>query len=404
MEREEITRHSSSDFESDREGMEGRYFGSPEFNPTSGEGFGDTRDIHAGVAANYRRWAGPAGPFLGSDAQITHGGARTTPFTAAELPARIVREAERQTSLEQSMLRPHNVRTLLANRANYPALNTVFEAILAEAVGISDYSDQNLMIDRRAVELVRPMETAFIRDPSLSSVDLLSPDRAAHFRGIEWGRQDYPGGERGANEGQAVALRNELNVIRPQRRPNSTADVVISETEYDRSTALRTYISTELRSIPAYTAALPGETALPQQPIGHRMNRHAVDAFTLMREAARLDGVALIIGDSFRSRATAQANAAASGNASAVGAYSSHTLGLAMDLNLSYAGQRFQETTTRPFTNVMAMRTSPGHKWMFMHAAQYGFFPLQDEPWHYEYNPVGFRQQFMDEFRASTAP
>jgi D-alanyl-D-alanine dipeptidase len=387
----------------DMDGMEGRSYGAPGFNPTSGGRFGDTRDMHHEVAENQRRWAGPGG-IQGSDGQIAHGGARTNPFDATELPPRIQRETERRTALEGSMLRPNNVRTLLTNRTNYVDLNTTYNSILNEALGITNYSDQNHMIDNRAIELVRAMERAFIHDPAMSSIDLLSPERAAHFRGINWGRQDYPGGETGANEHQAIRLRNELNEIRPQRRPNSTADVVISESEYDRSAALRRYINSELQPITAYTEALPGETTVPNQPNGHRMNRHAVEAFHRMREAARLDGVALIIGDSFRSRATAQANAAASGNASAVGAYSSHTLGLAMDLNLSYGSTRFLETTTRPFTNVMNMRTSPGHKWMFMHGAQYGFFPLQDEPWHYEYNPVGFRQQFMDEFRASQAP
>lgn len=408
MEREEALRQSGGGFGSEFGGMEGRSFGSPGFNPTSGGRFGDTRDLHHVVAENQRRWAGPGGAFLGSDAELTHGGGRTTPFTGAELEARITREAERQTTLAGSMLRPNNVRTLLGNRANYTDLNAVFTSILNEAVAITDYTEQNLMIDRRAAELVHPLENAFIHDPNLSSIDLLPPDRAAHYRGIAWERLDYPGhapGEAaGRHEGQAIAMRNELNAIRPQRRPNSTADVVVSQSEFDSSSALQRYIAAELSPINAFTTPLPGQTTPPVQPRGHRLNRHAAEAYHRMRDAAQADGVALIIGDSYRSRATAQANAAASGNANAVGAYSSHTLGLAFDLNLSYAGQTFQETTTRPFTNVMDMRTSPGHKWMFMHGAAYGFFPLQDEPWHYEYNPVGFRQQFMEEFRASRAP
>jgi D-alanyl-D-alanine carboxypeptidase len=408
MERDETHRHAGGHSEFGMDGMEGRSYGAPEFNPTSGDRFGDTRDLHHGVAETQRRWAGPGGAFLGTDAEITHGHGRTAPFTGAELEARIAREAERQATLQGSMLRPNNVRTLLSNRANYTELNTVYTSILNEAVAATDFTDQNMMIDRRGAELVHPMETAFIRDPAYSSIDLLPPDRAAHYRGIAWERLDYPGhapGEAtGRHEHQAIAMRNELNAIRPQRRPNSTGDAVITQSEFDRSAALRRYVDAELSPINAFTTPLPGETTAPVQPRGHRLNRHAAEAYHRMRDAAQADGVALIIGDSFRSRATAQANAAASGNPSAVGAFSSHTLGLAFDLNLSYAGQTFQETTTRPFTNVMDMRTSPGHKWMFMHGAQYGFFPLQDEPWHYEYNPVGFRDQFMEEFRASTAP
>lgn len=402
MERDDLTRQTGSPTGMDMEGMEGRSYGAPGFNPTSGGRFGDTRDIHHTVAENQRRWAGPAG-IQGSDSQIAHGGGRTKPFDFTELPPCIQREAERRTALDGSLLRLDNVRTLFANRTKYVDFNTAYNSILNEALGIKDYSDQNIMIDNRAVELVRAMEHAFIHDPSLSSVDLLSPDRAAHFKGIKWKHEDYPGSETGPNEHQADRLTSELNEIRPQRRANSTKDAVVLRDEFDGSGALRSYINSELKPVEAYSEALPGETTVPDQPKGHRLNRHAAEAYHRMREAARLDGVALIIGDSFRSRETAKKNAENAKNSRAVAGYSSHTLGLAFDLHLSYGKTKFDEITTRPFTNVMNMRTSPGHKWVFMHGAEYGFFPLQDEPWHWEYNPVGFKDQFMEEYKASKA-
>jgi D-alanyl-D-alanine carboxypeptidase len=406
MDRDEILRHAGGHSEFGMEGMEGRSFGAPGFNPTSGGRFGDTRDLHHGLAENQRRWAGP-GAFLGTDAEITHGGGRTTPFSPVELLPRITREAERQVGLRGSMLRPEYVRRLLIDRANHEVLNNAFDSIHAEAIGITDYIEQNMMIDRRAAELVPVMENIFVHDPSLSSIDLLPPDRAAHYRGIPWEPLDYPGNapgeDVGRHEREAIAMRNELNAIRPQRRPNSTRDAVVTQGEFDGNGSLRRYINAELSPINDFTAPLPGETTAPVQPSGHRLNRHAAEAFHRMRDAAQADGVALIIGDSFRDRETARRNAETSGNPSAVGAYSSHTLGLAFDLNLRFAGHTFQERNTRPFADVMDMRTSPTHKWMFIHGAQYGFFPLQDEPWHYEYNPAGFRNQFMEEFRASTA-
>jgi hypothetical protein len=37
---------------------------------------------------------------------------------------------------------------------------------------------------------------------------------------------------------------------------------------------------------------------------------------------------------------------------------------------------------------------SPVHKWLFVNGEQYGWYPYQNEPWHWEYNPPGFRELF----------
>ena len=81
-----------------------------------------------------------------------------------------------------------------------------------------------------------------------------------------------------------------------------------------------------------------------------------------MQKAAARDGVDLRINNSWRSFATAQANAQRSGNPQAVAGFSSHTLGLAIDFNLSSGAQQYEETTTRPMQNVADMHQSPVHK------------------------------------------
>jgi hypothetical protein len=82
------------------------------------------------------------------------------------------------------------------------------------------------------------------------------------------------------------------------------------------------------------------------------------------------------------------------GNPEAVAALSPHNLGVAIDLKMSVGKQRYKEATTRPMQNVVDMRESPVHKWMFMRGAAYGWYPYQVEPWHFEYNPIGMRERF----------
>ena len=132
-----------------------------------------------------------------------------------------------------------------------------------------------------------------------------------------------------------------------------------------------------------------------------------------MRAAALGDGVPLIVVSSYRDPAVAQRRAAAAGNPAAVASFSSHSLGLAVDLRMSLSYQdaggsqqnlRFTETTTTPMQNVVDMRESPVHKWIFLHGAEYGWFPYQNEPWHWEYNPVGFRATFNNNMNPPPAP
>ena len=38
------------------------------------------------------------------------------------------------------------------------------------------------------------------------------------------------------------------------------------------------------------------------------------------------------------------------------------------------------------------------HKWLLLRGEGFGWYPYQNEPWHWEYNPPGFREIFWAEF------
>ena len=124
----------------------------------------------------------------------------------------------------------------------------------------------------------------------------------------------------------------------------------------------------------------------------HKLNNHALESFTRMFDAAKNDGINLVIGDSDRPHATSVANAAKSGNPNAVASFSTHNLGLAIDFSIPGFA-----TSTIPMSKLVQERLSPVYKWLFLHAKEYGWFPYQNEPWHWEYNPEGFKEVFMSE-------
>jgi LAS superfamily LD-carboxypeptidase LdcB len=149
-----------------------------------------------------------------------------------------------------------------------------------------------------------------------------------------------------------------------------------------------------LESVPGFSDPLPGEKTPPTQPSGKRLNKHALKRFLDMRKAALNDGVALIVLSAYRDPKKAKAKAKRVNNKNAVASFSAHSLGLAFDLKMSHGKKRFRETKTSPMQNVVNMRTSSAHKWLFLRGAKYGWFPYQNEPWHWEYNPSNFRETF----------
>ena len=58
--------------------------------------------------------------------------------------------------------------------------------------------------------------------------------------------------------------------------------------------------------------------------------------------------------------------------------HSPHQSGRAVDCHLGVANDS---------ENVDAQRATPAYQWLTRHAATYGFYPYDVEPWHWEYNP-----------------
>lgn len=240
----------------------------------------------------------------------------------------------------------------------------------------------------RARTLLKDVERAFIMDPNASTLDLLPQPLRAKYKTFAWDANDYPGGPEGPHEDEALALDAALAEIRPERRANSTAAAVVTKPQFNED--VWKYIQSQELPVPAQEQ--------------RKLNRFAEASFVMMRDAAKKDGVELFILSANRDPAVAARNAERTGNAFAVASFSSHILGLAMDLRMSQGGRTFDEVTTRPMSNIVAMRSSPVHKWLFVHGARYGWYPYTHEPWHWEYNPPGFRARFWKDFPGGMPP
>jgi len=247
---------------------------------------------------------------------------------------------------------------------------------------------RNTRRDVAARALLRAVERAFIRDPGASTLDLLPSPLREKYKDFAWDENDYPGGPAGPHEDEAMALDAALARIRPERRANSTPTAVVTKPQFNEETWK--YIQSQLRPIPGQEQ--------------RKLNRYAVASFVAMREAAKKDGVEIFILSANRDPAVAARNAERTGNPFAVASFSSHILGLAMDLRMSQGSQQYDEASTRPMSNIIAMRSSPVHKWIFVHGAEYGWFPYTHEPWHWEYNPSGFRPRYWQDFPGGIPP
>lgn len=312
---------------------------------------------------------------------------------------------------------------------------TVFRHELDELVAGRPYpiaGPPRAAITPRAERVARALEFDFLWDPDASSLDLLGGldadqlartsrlptdpvERALTYRGlgtgsfrITWKDADFPGGPPGDNEWAASLMSTDLKVLRPERRVNSTADALCTRARYP---SIARDIEDNCRLIPEANRPSPSLTPRPSSthPSGFLIDNgsaraflleNALQAFNVTAAAAlREYNVSLIVGSGYRTSDVAKRNAEASGNSRAVASFSAHMLGLAFDLHLTYSDlegtkRRFAETTTRPFTNVVNMRTSPAHKFLFAFGDQFGWFPYQVEPWHWEYNPEGFSEAF----------
>ncbi len=289
-----------------------------------------------------------------------------------EKATRLIAETIVLAAGEASRLRPEYVLDALNNRGNDGKVNAAFQAAL------DDWSD-----DTRH-KLLRALELKFVHDPRTSTLDLLAPEQRDHYRTFAWDPADYPGPPDGPHEDKASAMVDALRgeAVRPERRANTGHDPVVRREEATEE--VWGYILAQWEDI-------PGEE-------GRRLNKHAIESYVRMREQARAEGVELVIRSAHRDPQRAQESAARSGNSFAVASFSSHSLGLAIDFQMSQEGLSYSEVSTRPMSEVVRMRESPVHKWIFLRGAEFGWYAYMHEPWHWEYNPPGFRPVFWQNF------
>lgn len=142
---------------------------------------------------------------------------------------------------------------------------------------------------------------------------------------------------------------------------------------------------------------IPKVEEVPGQA-NHSLVPEARDTFVRMRDAAAGDGVRLVISSSWRSAAKQADLSKRQKNPNAVAkGKSAHMYGLAVDLRMSVPGLKVAEANTRTgekMANLVLMYRSPVYKWLALHGQKFGWYPYRREPWHWEYNPPGFKARF----------
>lgn len=289
---------------------------------------------------------------------------------ATDKTEQLISESMEAAAFRKTRLRPEYVQELLENRDQDEKIYTAFEKALSENTS------------QAKQDLLHTLELHFIHDPEKSILDLLNPERREAFNTYPWGENDYPGGPKGEDENFAYQMVGALGEIRPERRANRTQAAVVIRSE--ASEEVWDYIIDQWATVPDQEK--------------WNLNNNAQKAFVAMREQAHNDGVELFIFSAHRDRKKAAANAARVNNPAAVASFSAHSLGLAIDFKMSQGDLEFSEVTTRPMSEVVRMRSSPVYKWLFLTGDQYGWYPYQHEPWHWEYNPPGFREIFWKSF------
>jgi hypothetical protein len=337
----------------------------------------------------------------------------------AATPQRVYRQSETQPSQQQSdiekrlieetiriakspitFLRGAYIRKSLEERKSRKHLLEVFNSAVQHVLTQRESDNRKLiqLIGIEAQKLLQTVELEFIHDPQASTLDLLPGDKGQKYRNFLWGKNDFPGNEplkgeqedeqtkqlRLEHQKEARKMAGALSEVRPERRVNTGKAAVMTKSEFHWE-----YVDQQMETVPGQG--------------NHRLNRYAKDSFIKMHADALQDGVDLVILSSDRTPSKAKRNAARAGNPTAVAKFSAHTLGLAVDLQMSQGKQEFKEITTRPMSNVVGMHQSPVHKWLFLRGAAYGWYPYQNEPWHWEYNPPGFREKFQEDMQKEAA-
>lgn len=288
-----------------------------------------------------------------------------------DTPTQMIEATVELAETGATRLHPDYIRTTLRNRQQDTTVNAAFKQALA---------DGNL--DSR-LALIRVIELKFIHDPETSALDILGPELSTHFRTFDWQYGDFPGGADGPNEQFADVMVDTLDIVCPERRANQGRNAVVLRVE--ATDEVWGYVTNQWIPVP--------------EQRNRMLNRHARDSFVRMRAQASAEEVDLVILSGHRNPATARRNAARAGNSNAVASFSAHSLGLAVDFEMSHRDDiQFAETSTRPMSELVRMRESPVHKWLVLRGEAFGWYPYQNEPWHWEYNPPGFHEIFWADF------
>ncbi|MGH2777781.1 MAG: D-alanyl-D-alanine carboxypeptidase family protein [Actinomycetota bacterium] len=276
---------------------------------------------------------------------------------------------------------------------------------------------------RNAVARGDRVDSGFIKNVARTTLELLPEKLRKRFESVTWNALDYPGAKfkvtdtsqanlekwrskpgyvvfrinndwyiKGTHQDDAQAMLDALALVRPhggERRANTGGTAILTKSEFAiNPAAYDQYISDQLNDVVGQ---------------GVKMNRYAAAMFAEMYEAAAKDGVKLSISNAFRGRKKAEASAKLRDNPKAVASFSSHSLGLAIDLNLWVKEMGASKGgLSTAMTNVSRMLGAPAYKWMFMRGAQFGFYQYRMEPWHWEYNPPDFSEKFWAEMPALT--
>ena len=228
-------------------------------------------------------------------------------------------------------------------------------------------------------------QRAWILDLDRSAIELLpdSKQRQRFLEQIDWKHVEFPGnGPETPDNKVNWKLADELF---------SAIAVVIPEH--------RVPFSIHYRDVDRVVSKVLGQQV-------HKLFPEARDAFVRMRGAAAADGVQLVITSAWRSRQKQATIREGQPNPNAVAKVSAHMYGLAVDLRMSVAGLPVKEANTRTpekMANLVSMYRSPVYKWMALHGREFGWYPYRREPWHWEYNPSGFKERFEGVASATTS-
>jgi hypothetical protein len=262
-----------------------------------------------------------------------------------------------------------DVRSELAARASAHSIDTTglsWEEV--QAFAVDDAARAWLNGDAEARRANDASVTTWINATDRSAIELIADAaRRRHFlHDVDWSTQHFSGS--GPNTRESEALFNEMAQLVPERR-----------------------VPTMIR----FHTVNRDDTEVVPSSGGHRLYPEAKEAFVRMRTAAQAAGIPLTIGSSWRSVESQQRLAADNPNPAAVAqGISAHNYGLTVDLHLTVSGLPIAETNTESMVNMVAMYRSPIYKWLALHAREFGWFPYRREPWHWEYNPIGFKERF----------